>query len=80
MQISQDSAAEQIMNCINKMKEYLEQAEIQQGEFGQFKRCLIDACGWTYHLLMSDDMEIAQQLLDLLDLLENVIFWADFFD
>jgi hypothetical protein len=73
MHTPQEDAAKVIMTCIQNLERYSKHEEIPINEFDEFKKCLTSAVEWTYDLIHSEELEIAMQLLDLLESLENVI-------
>lgn len=69
---AQETAAQDILKCIQKLEHYNSYRTIPDDGFSEFKECVISAVEWTFHLIQSNELEIAMQLLDLLDNLESV--------
>lgn len=72
MQTPEESSSINIINNLKVLEKLTTEENIEKSQLGNIYGLLIETAEWTYDTIISDEIEIALQILDLLYYLDKV--------
>ena len=79
MEISRENASINILNNLQTLEKYTSADIGEQCELDEIYNILKETTEWTYESIASEEIEIALQILDLLEFLDNKLNFEEKF-